>query len=111
MNGEVAPRPPTTLLWWRHGFADAKRRGFKISIFKVQVSASKICKLDFKFEYKELRRSIFELDEVLLNLATGVTSSVMTEPNLKVSACSCDHKGSKAKYRAKRQALVDKSFC
>ena len=94
------PAPPTTLLWWRHGFADAKRRGFKISIFKVQVSASKICKLDFKFEYKELRRSIFELDEVLLNLATGVTSSVMTEPNLKVT-----------KYRAKRQALVDKSFC
>ena len=30
------------------------------------------------------------LDEALLNLATGVTSSVMTEPNLKASACSCE---------------------
>ena len=37
-------------------------------------------------------------------MATGVTSSVMTEPNLKASACSRDRKGSKAKYRAKRQA-------
>ena len=33
------------------------------------------------------------LDEALLNLATGVTSSVMTEPNLKATT-----------YRAKRQA-------
>ena len=32
------------------------------------------------------------LDEALLNLATGVTSSVMTEPNLKASACSCEVK-------------------
>ena len=30
------------------------------------------------------------LDEALLNLATGVTLSVMTEPNLKASACSCE---------------------
>ncbi len=42
--------PPTTILWWRHGFADAKCRGFKISIFKVQVSASQIYKFEFKFE-------------------------------------------------------------
>ena len=42
---------------------------------------------------KKLRHSIFVLDEALLNLATGVTLSVMTEPNLKVT-----------KYRTKRQA-------
>ena len=30
----------------------------QIYIFKVRISVSKICKLDFKFEYKELRRSI-----------------------------------------------------
>ncbi len=47
-----------------------------------------------KFERKTTRRSIFVLEEALLNLATGVTSSVMTEPNLKVT-----------KYRAKRQAV------
>ena len=35
------------------------------------------------------------LDEALLNLATGVTVLVMTEPNLKVT-----------KYRAKRQAVI-----
>ena len=55
---------------------------------------AEICKFVFKFERKTIRRSIFVLDEALLNLATGVTSSVMTEPNLKVT-----------KYRAKRQAV------
>jgi len=53
------PPPPTTLLRWRHSFADAKRRKFKFSIFRVWVSASKICKFDFKFERKTIRRSIF----------------------------------------------------
>ena len=37
------------------------------------VSATQICKFDFKFEYETIRRSIFVLDEALLNLATGVT--------------------------------------
>ena len=55
----------------------------------------KICKFDFKFERKTIRRSIFVLDEALLNLATGVTIWVMTEPNLKTT-----------KYRAKRQAAT-----
>ena len=55
----------------------------------MQVSANQIC----KFECKKIMQSIFALDEALLNLATGVTSSVMTEPNLKVT-----------KYRAKRRA-------
>ena len=66
-----------------------------VSIFKVRVSAAQIYKFDCKFEYKKSRRSIFVLDEALLNLVTGVTSSVMTEPNLKVT-----------KYRAKRQAVI-----
>ena len=56
---------------------------------------AEICKFDFKFERKTIRRSIFVLDEALLNLATGVTVLVMTEPNLKVT-----------KYRAKRQAVI-----
>ena len=79
----------------------------KFSTSAVRVSVAQIC----KFGHKTIKCRIFVLDEALLNLATGVTSSVMTEPNLKVSACSCDHKGSKAKYRAKRQALINKSFC
>lgn len=54
----------------------------------------KICKFDFKFERKTIRQSIFVLDEADLNFTTGVTSSVMTEPNLKAT-----------KYRAKRQAV------
>ena len=54
-----------------------------------------ICEFDFKFKCKTIRRSIFVLDEALLNLATGVTVLVMTEPNLKVT-----------KYRAKRQAVI-----
>ena len=56
---------------------------------------AEICKFDFKFERKTIRRSIFVLDEALLNLATGVTVLVMTEPNLKVT-----------KYRAKKQAVI-----
>ncbi len=75
------------------GFLCAKALNF--SIFGVRVSANKICKFDFKFERKTIRRSIFVLDEALLNLATGVTVLVMTEPNLKVT-----------KYRAKRQAVI-----
>ena len=79
MNYEVAPFPlnnlpqPLRRERWRHCFADAKRRRFKFSIFAVQVSVGKICKFDFKFERKTIRRSIFVLDEALLNLATGVT--------------------------------------
>ena len=53
----------------------------------------KFTNLTSNLSAKKLRRSIFVLDEALLNLATGVTLSVMTEPNLKVT-----------KYRAKRQA-------
>ncbi len=63
--------------------------GFGLIKFEAE-----IYKFIFKFEHKTIRRSIFVLDEALLNLATGVTSSVMTEPNLKVT-----------KYRAKRQAV------
>ena len=63
--------------------------GFGLIKFEAE-----IYKFIFKFERKTIRRSIFVLDEALLNLATGVTSSVMTEPNLKVT-----------KYRAKRQAV------
>ncbi|WP_454991083.1 hypothetical protein [Campylobacter rectus] len=44
-------------------------------------------------------QSIFALDEAILNLATGVTWSVMTEPNLKVT-----------KYRAKRQAQASQIY-
>ena len=75
------------------GFLCAEALNF--SIFEVRVSVGKICKFDFKFERKTIRRSIFVLDEALLNLATGVTVLVMTEPNLKVT-----------KYRAKRQAVI-----
>ena len=75
------------------GFLCAEALNF--SIFGVRVSATKICKFVFKFERKTIRRSIFVLDEALLNLATGVTVLVMTEPNLKVT-----------KYRAKRQAVI-----
>ena len=44
------PPPPTTLLMWRHGFARAKRRKFKFSIFKVRISATQICKFNTKFD-------------------------------------------------------------
>jgi len=64
------PPPPTTLLWWRHSFADAKRREFKFAFSRC---GSRRVKFDFKFERKAIRRSIFVLDEALLNLATGVT--------------------------------------
>ena len=73
------PPPPTTLLRWRHSFARAKRRKFKFDIFKMRVSVDKICKFDFKFESKKLRRSIFSLDEADLNFAMGATLSVVTE--------------------------------
>ena len=71
------PPPPTTLLMWRHSFADAKRRRFKI-IFSRYGSRwvkfeAEISKFDFKFRHQTIRRSIFVLDEALLNLATGVT--------------------------------------
>ena len=36
------PTYPTARERWRHSFANAKRRGFKFSIFKVRVSVSKI---------------------------------------------------------------------
>jgi len=65
----------------------------KFSTSAVRVSVAQIC----KFGHKTIKCRIFVLDEALLNLATGVTSSVMTEPNLKVT-----------KYRAKRQAAKDK---
>ena len=35
----------------------------KFSIFAVQVSVSKICKFDSKFERKKSRRSVFVIDE------------------------------------------------
>ena len=73
----------------------------------VRVSATQIYKFNVKFERKKVKAQYFFFllrasarnetslrgDEALLNLATGVTSSVMTEPNLKVT-----------KYRTKRQA-------
>ena len=72
--------PPTTLLMWRRSFADAKlRRKFESNLMfsrcrsrRVKFEAE-ICKFKFKFERKTIRRSIFVLDETLLNLATGVT--------------------------------------
>ena len=96
-----APKPPLTPLHVRGCCTTCRlnltlsRHKFKFSIFEVRVSANKICKFDFKFERKTIRRSIFVLDEALLNLATGVTVLVMTEPNLKVT-----------KYRAKRRAVI-----
>jgi len=63
---EASPLPPTyptARERWRHSFADAKRRKFKFSIFAVRVSVTQICKFNFKFERKKLRRSIFVLDE------------------------------------------------
>ena len=68
------PPPPTTLLRWRHSFADAKRREFKFSIFRVWVSVGKIWKFDFKFERKTIRRSIFSLDEAETTEARERTS-------------------------------------
>ena len=60
---------------------------------KFEAKFINLAEFSFKFERKTIRRSIFALDEALLNFATGVTLSVMTEPNLKVT-----------KYRAKRRA-------
>ena len=61
------PPPPTTLLWWRHSFADAKRRVFKFSVFRVRIS---VCQI-YKFERKKIRRSIFVLDEALFKFGDG----------------------------------------
>ena len=66
---------PTAREMWRHCFARAKRRKFKICVFRVRVSVAQIC----KFERKKLRRSIFVIDEADLNFTTGATSSVVTE--------------------------------
>ena len=57
---------------WRHCFAlQAKRREFKFDIFKVRVSVTQICKFNFKFERKTIRRSIFVLDEALFKFGDG----------------------------------------
>ena len=57
------PTYPTAREMWRHSFADAKRRKFKFSVFRVRVSVSQIYKFNVKFERKTIRRSIFSLDE------------------------------------------------
>ncbi|EEF14684.1 hypothetical protein CAMRE0001_1407 [Campylobacter rectus RM3267] len=60
----------------------------------------KFYKFDSKFERKTIRRSIFVIDEALLNLVTGVTVLVMTEPNLKAT-----------KHMTKRQAANEFDRC
>ena len=52
------PPPPTTLLGWRHSFADAKRRGFGSKFYKFTIkfksTASRILDFNLKFglQYK-----------------------------------------------------------
>ena len=71
----------------------ARERLLRYAQFYLALSRLKFVNLMPNLTVTKIRRSIFVLDEALLNLATGVTSSVMTEPNLKAT-----------KYRAKRQA-------
>ena len=40
-------------------------------LIKVRVLAAQICKFDFKFERKTIRRSIFVLDEALFKFGDG----------------------------------------
>ena len=95
-----SPKPSPTPLHVKGGDATLLMQsvaGFKFAFSRCWSRRIKFeagsYKFNFKFEHKAIRRRIFVLDEALLNLATGVTSSVMTEPNLKAT-----------KYRAKRQA-------
>ena len=103
MNYEVAPFPlddppqplrrEMLLHCVRVEFGAPRRRFFSLIFLWCGSRRLKFINLMSNLNVKKLRRSIFVLDEALLNLATGVTSLVMTEPNLKVT-----------KYRTKRQA-------
>ena len=64
------PPPPTTLLMWRHCFADAKRRRLESNL-TLSRCGSRWVKFDFKFERKKIRRSIFALDEALFKFGDG----------------------------------------
>ncbi len=73
--------PPTTLLRWRHCFADVKRREFLTLNLMFSGYGSRwvkfeteIYKFDFKFKYKTIRRSIFSLDEAAASEAREWTS-------------------------------------
>ena len=75
------PPPPTTLLGWRHSFADAKRRKFLTpnlmfsghGSWRVKFEAE-IYKFNFKFKYKTIRRSVFSSDEAAASEARERTS-------------------------------------
>jgi len=75
------PPPPTTLLRWRHSFADAKRRKFLTPnlMFSGHESGrvkfeAEIYKFNFKFKCKTIRRSVFSSDEAAASEARERTS-------------------------------------
>ena len=80
-----SPKPSPTPLHVKGGDATLLMQsvaGFKFVFSRCRSRRIKFeagsYKFNFKFEHKAIRRRIFVLDEALLNLATGVTSSVMT---------------------------------
>ena len=57
------PTARERLLRYAQFYLVLERRKFKFDVFRVRVSATQICKFDFKFKYKKIRRSIFSLDK------------------------------------------------
>ena len=41
------PPPPTTLLRWRHSFAEAKRRGFGSNFYKFTIKFNEVSQAEF----------------------------------------------------------------
>ena len=45
------PPPPTTLLRWRHSFADAKRRGFGSKFYKFTIKFNEVSQAEFSLRH------------------------------------------------------------
>ena len=54
------PPPPTTLLGWRHSFADAKRRGFGSKFYKFTIKFNEVSQTKFDLRYEICK--YFEMD-------------------------------------------------
>ena len=63
------PTARERLLRYAQFYPVLSRRKCKFDIFKMWVSVAQICKFNFKFERKTIRRSIFSLDETEMSRA------------------------------------------